>query len=60
VESPSNPDSFVRGYETAIDEVIRLIDAMRGPKSSALSAPILLHLRAELIAMRTEPAVRAA
>ena len=40
------------GYETAIDEAIRLVDAMRGPAASDLASPILLRIRAELIALR--------
>lgn len=40
------------GYDKAIDEAIRLVDAMRGPGVSNLASPILLRIRAELIAMR--------
>ena len=48
------------GYETAIDDAIRLVDAMRGPGTSNLAAPILLRIRAELIAIRETGVVLAA
>ena len=44
--------SWNNGYGTAIDEAIRLVDAMRGPAASNLASPILLRIRAELIALR--------
>lgn len=40
------------GFESAIDEAIGLVDAMRGPGLANLASPILLRIRAELIALR--------
>lgn len=48
------------GYESAIEEAIRLVDAMRGPTTSSMAAPILLRIRAELIALREADPVAAA
>lgn len=46
------PTEWEQGYDKAIDEAIRLVDAMRGPGLSNFASPILLRIRAELIAMR--------
>lgn len=48
------------GYESAIDEAIRVVDLMRGPTTSSLASPILLRIRAELIALRESGPVAAA
>jgi prophage DNA circulation protein len=49
------------GYEAGIDDAIRLIDALRGPGAGSLSTPILLRIRAELLALRERaPQQRAA
>jgi len=42
------------GYESGIDEAIRLVDSLRGAGASNLAAPILLRIRAELIAIRED------
>ena len=52
MDDPANDMTWYNGYETAIDEAIRLVDAMRGPAASNLASPILLRIRAELIALR--------
>lgn len=52
--------SWQAGYEAGIDDAIRLIDALRGPGSGGLSTPILLRIRAELIAMRERAVQRPA
>ena len=44
--------AWTSGYESAIDEAIRVVDAMRGPGATNLATPIILRIRAELIAMR--------
>lgn len=44
--------AWAAGYERAIDDAIRMVDAMRGPGTSNLASPILLRIRAELIAIR--------
>ncbi|WP_165772535.1 hypothetical protein [Tepidiforma thermophila] len=48
------------GYEAGIDDAIRLIDALRGPGSGSLSTPILLRIRAELLALRERTSGRRA
>ncbi len=45
--------SWQAGYEAGLDDAIRLIDALRGPGFGSLSAPILLRIRAELLAVRS-------
>ncbi|MGB4863636.1 MAG: hypothetical protein WBO97_14360 [Tepidiformaceae bacterium] len=52
MENVRNPGDWTRGFEAAIDEAIRVVDALRGPTTSGLAAPILLRIRAELIALR--------
>ncbi|MFN0145561.1 MAG: hypothetical protein ACKVT1_03545, partial [Dehalococcoidia bacterium] len=37
------------GYDTALADVIAIVDAMRGPTQSNLSAPILLRIRVRLL-----------
>jgi hypothetical protein len=48
--------TWLSGYEDALDDAIRLVDSMRGPGTNSLSSPVLLRLRAELLAMRARPA----
>jgi hypothetical protein len=48
----AHTETWANGYESAIDEAIRLVDSMRGPGTSNLATPILLRIRAELIALR--------
>lgn len=48
----STSKEWAEGFEAALDEAIGLIDAMRGPTTSSLASPILLRIRAELIALR--------
>lgn len=57
-----SPDTaaWQAGYEAGIDEAIRLIDALRGPGAGSLSTPILLRIRAELLALRERPTLRSA
>jgi hypothetical protein len=52
MEAVRNSEDWTNGFDTAIDEAIYLIDAMRGPTTSSLASPILLRIRAELIALR--------
>ncbi|HQZ87055.1 MAG: hypothetical protein IPI33_00825 [Dehalococcoidia bacterium] len=52
MDASADATAWLNGYETAIEEAIRLIDAMRGPAASNLVSPILLRIRAELIALR--------
>ena len=40
------------GYVAGIDDAVRLIDSLRGPSTGSLSTPILLRIRAELLAIR--------
>ena len=51
---------WTSGYEAALDEAIRVVDSLRGPGGSNFATPIMLRLRAELIALRETPAVKAA
>ncbi len=60
METPELASAWVSGYEQGIDEAIRLVDGMRGPRSSNLSSPILLRLRAELLALRHDKRMDAA
>lgn len=50
--TPIEPTPWQAGYDTAIDDAIRMVDAMRGPGVANMAAPILLRIRAELIALR--------
>jgi hypothetical protein len=50
---PTDWTSWQAGYEAGIDDAIRLIDTLRGPGAGSLSAPILLRIRAELLAIRS-------
>lgn len=52
--------SWQAGYEAGIDDAIRLVDQMRGPGNSSLTAPVLLRIRAELLALRDRANPRAA
>ena len=52
MESTGEQRAWTSGYESAIDEAIRVVDSMREPGTSNLATPILLRIRAELIAMR--------
>lgn len=57
VEATPEQKAWQMGFESAVDEAISLIDAMRGPGMANLASPILLRIRAELIALReTGPA----
>jgi hypothetical protein len=49
---PVDWDSWQAGYEAGIDDAVRLIDSLRGPGAGSLSTPILLRIRAELLAIR--------
>lgn len=54
-------ESWENGFDTAIDEAIQMVDAMRSPGIANMAAPILLRIRAELIALRERgPAVNRA
>lgn len=56
--APNERDSWQSGFDSAIDEAIRMVDAMRAPGVANMAAPILLRIRAELIALREHgPAV---
>lgn len=50
--APTDRDPWQSGFDSAIDEAIQLVDAMRAPGVSNMAAPILLRIRAELIALR--------
>ncbi|MEO8538631.1 MAG: hypothetical protein ABI577_02745 [bacterium] len=51
--NPTNDKSaWSEGFDAAIEEAIRVVDAMRGPGVSNMASPILLRIRAELIALR--------
>ena len=52
MQAPANRDSWQSGFDSAIDEAIQMVDAMRAPGVSNMAAPILLRIRAELIALR--------
>ncbi len=52
-------DSWQSGFDAAIDEAIQMVDAMRAPGVANLAAPILLRIRAELIALRERQAIDA-
>ncbi|MGE3077201.1 MAG: hypothetical protein AB7N24_19460 [Dehalococcoidia bacterium] len=52
MDRTSTTEDWNNGFEAALDEAIRLVDAMRGPTTSSLASPILLRIRAELIALR--------
>ena len=43
---------WTSGYEAALDDAIQVVDSLRGPGGSNLATPIILRLRAELIALR--------
>ncbi len=45
-------NAWNEGYEWALDEALRVVDSMRVPGSNNLATPILLRIRAELIALR--------
>lgn len=49
---PGDRQEWLSGYDQGIDDAIRIVDAMRGPGTNNLSSPILLRLRAELLAIR--------
>ncbi len=54
-------ESWENGFDTAIDEAIQMVDAMRSPGIANMAAPILLRIRAELIALRERrPALKTA
>ena len=52
MDRTKNTDEWTSGYEAALNEAIGLVDAMRGPTTSGLASPILLRIRAELLALR--------
>jgi hypothetical protein len=52
MDSTSNAQAWTSGYETALNEAVRIVDAMRGPGANNLATPIILRIRAELIALR--------
>ena len=52
MESTNDAKAWNSGYEAAIDEALRVVDAMRGPGATNLATPIILRIRAELIAIR--------
>ena len=59
MKSTGEQSAWSSGYESAIDDAIRVVDAMRGPGTSNLATPILLRIRAELIAIRESAEVTA-
>ncbi len=58
MDQTSQSEEWTTGFNSALDEAIRLVDAMRGPTTSGLASPILLRIRAELIALREPTQVR--
>lgn len=52
MDATTEKDSWRNGFESALDEAISVVDSMRGPGSANLASPILLRIRAELIALR--------
>ncbi|MEI2659853.1 MAG: hypothetical protein V9G11_07885 [Bifidobacterium adolescentis] len=61
MQAHTDRDSWQSGFDSAIDEAIQMVDAMRAPGVSNMAAPILLRIRAELIALRERgPAVKRA
>ena len=52
MEPTTEAQAWTSGYESAIDEALRVVDAMRGPGATNLATPIILRIRAELIALR--------
>lgn len=47
-------EAWMSGYEAAIDQALHVVDAMRGPGNNNLATPILLRIRAELLALRQD------
>jgi hypothetical protein len=60
MERHPEQSAWTSGYESALDDAIRMVDSLRGSGAANLATPIILRLRAELIAMRDVPAARAA
>ncbi len=60
MESKTEKSAWTSGYETALDDAIRMVDLLRGPGGTNLATPIILRLRAELIALREAPVAEAA
>ena len=60
MEPNTEKSAWTSGYETALDDAIRMVDSLRGPGGTNLATPIILRLRAELIALREGPAAKAA
>ena len=49
---PDANAAWVDGYETAIEDAVRLIDGMGGPSFSNLSSPVLARLKVRLRELR--------
>ena len=60
MQAKTDLSAWTSGYETALDEAIRVVDSLRGPAGSNFATPIILRLRAELIALREGPLVKVA
>ena len=52
MEATPDRNTWQNGFEAALDEAISVVDSMRGPGLSNMASPILLRIRAELIALR--------
>jgi hypothetical protein len=50
--STSEAQAWTSGYESALSEALRIVDAMRAPGATNLATPIILRIRAELIALQ--------
>jgi hypothetical protein len=52
LESTSEAQAWTSGYESALNEALRVVDAMRVQGATNLATPIILRIRAGLIALR--------
>jgi hypothetical protein len=52
LESASEAQAWTSGYESALSEALRIVDAMRATGATNLATPIILRIRAELIALQ--------
>ena len=52
MDSTTAAQAWTSGYDSALSEALRIVDAMRATEATNLATPIILRVRAELIALQ--------
>ena len=52
MEKNAELKAYESGYEAALEDALHVVDSLRRPGGNNLATPIILRIRAELIALR--------